>query len=276
MIAEAWTRVRALSLDVAVGGACGAALAATVTGAVLPPPVWLVLPAAIWCVYTADHLLDARRLGNAAATQRHRMHVRHARGLTVALAVVAAAGAALAVAVLPVRLLAGGCAIALAALAHLAHAQRSHAAILPKEISVAAIYTAGVWCAPVLLAREWTVWTGFAMTLFFVAAAANLLLNALVEARADAAAGFPSAALAWGEDATARAIGVAGLVTASIAVVAAVVARGRFHGAFLVLLALGVVPAVLLRFRERLEPNERYRAWGDLAFFLAALPFALR
>lgn len=276
MIGRAWSLARALSLDVALGGGCGAALAAAATGAALPPAVWVVLPAAIWCVYTADHLLDARRLGPKAVAPRHAVHARHARSLAAALGIVAAAGTGIAVAALPGRVLAAGAAIALAALWHLAHAQRSGSELVPKELSAAAIYTAGVWCAPVLLAPERTAWTAFAMTLFFVAAAANLLLNALVEAGADAAAGLPSAALAWGEDATARAIRVAGLIVAPTAALAALAARFRFHGVFVALLVLGAVPALLLRFRERVEAHERYRAFGDLAFVLAALPFALR
>lgn len=276
MIGRAWSLARALSLDVALGGACGAALAAAATRATLPGVAWIVLPAAIWCVYTADHLLDARRLGPKAATPRHTLHARQARALTVALVVVAAAGAVLAITALPARVLAAGAAIAAAAAAHLAYAQRPRPRVLPKEVSAAAIYTAGVWCAPVLLAPERTPWMAFAMALFFVAALANLLLNALVEARADASAGLPSAALAWGENATARAIRAGGTIVAVLAAGAALAARWRFHGVFVALLVLGIVPALLLRFRGRVEPHERYRAWGDLAFLLAALPFTLR
>lgn len=261
----------------AAGGACGAALAAAATGTACPPAVYAVLPAAIWVVYTLDHLLDARRLGAGAHTFRHAFHVRHARPLAAAVAIVAAAGGAAALAFLPGRVIAAGLVVGAGSALHLVVAGRPRlSAIVPKEISAAAMYTAGVWCAPLAAGGAPAGRVVAAVALFFVAALANLLLNALLEAPVDAASGAPSWALTFGPDATARAIDLLALAAAIGATAAAALARFELHGVFAVLLLLGVLPAVLLRLRRHVEPHERYRAVGDLAFLLAVIPAVLR
>jgi 4-hydroxybenzoate polyprenyltransferase len=277
MLNRAVRVARALSLDVALGGACSMALAAATTGAAVLWPVWVLLPGAIWVVYTVDHLLDARRTGDRARAFRHRFHLRHARPLAIATAVVAAAGGGAALAFLPRAVLVAGVAVAAGAGVHLAIAQRpGWAARLPKELSAAAIYTAGVWCAPVLLAPKIAPVTWSAIALFFVAALANLLLNALMERHQDASDGAPSWALAFGERATVRAINGLAVCAACLAIACSAAAPLDLHGVFLVLLVLGVFPASLLRLRRHVEAHELYRAVGDLAFLLAVIPAVLR
>lgn len=277
MLVGAARVARALSLDVAAGGAGGLALASAATGAAPPWPVWLLLPSAIWVVYTADHLADARRAGHRAAAFRHRFHAQNARLLGLVAAVVAAAGSVAAVALLPGALVVAGTLVAAGAAMHLAIAQRpTLAARFPKEVSAAAVYTAGVWCAPVLSAPARGPWTGPAIALFFVAALANLLLNGLIEADQDARDGSPSWARTFGARATESGIDLLAAGAAVTGVAAAAFVRLDLHGVFLVLAALGALPALLRRLRPHVEPFERYRALGDLAFVLAAIPVVLR
>lgn len=55
----------------------------------MPWSWYVVLPLAVWVIYTGDHLLDAYRLQDQASTPRHRFHHRHFK-LLLALAVIAA------------------------------------------------------------------------------------------------------------------------------------------------------------------------------------------
>jgi hypothetical protein len=276
MVGRLFRFARALSLDVALGGACSAALAAAVTGSALPVPAIVSLAAAIWTVYTVDHLLDARRLGAGASAPRHALHRAHSRALAALAGAAAALGGALALATLPARMLGTGLAIGILSLLHLANAQRSRSFLVPKEISAAAVYTLGVWCAPLAAATRVSLWALAAMGLFFLAATSNLLLNALLESETDARDGSPSAALEWGAVPTARAIRILGAATCLAAAIAACAARMKFHGVFPVLAVLGSVPMILLALRSKVAANERYRAFGDLAFLLGLVPVVLR
>ena len=67
-----------LSLDVAAGAVISSAFFARHLR-VTPVP-WLqlaVLGGAVWCIYTADHLLDARRIKTSRVAERYRFHQQH-------------------------------------------------------------------------------------------------------------------------------------------------------------------------------------------------------
>jgi len=77
--------MNALSLDVAGGAViCATFFAHLFQVDVLPQGI-AALGLAVWIVYTADHLLDAKRLIDQAATFRHRFHQRHFKLLAVLL-----------------------------------------------------------------------------------------------------------------------------------------------------------------------------------------------
>lgn len=77
----------ALSLDVAAGAVICAAFFATIFKVVVLPQGLTALGLAVWIVYTADHLLDARRLHQTASTFRHQFHQRHFTTVTTLLAI---------------------------------------------------------------------------------------------------------------------------------------------------------------------------------------------
>lgn len=81
--------VNILSLDVAVGAAVSASFLARVLGVSLLPQGLVVLTATVWLIYTADHLLDARKVKHPAASARHRFHQRNFRAIAVSAVVLA-------------------------------------------------------------------------------------------------------------------------------------------------------------------------------------------
>ncbi|HEY5824353.1 MAG TPA: hypothetical protein VIT44_08310 [Cyclobacteriaceae bacterium] len=79
--------VNTLSLDVAGGAVICATFFADLFQVNVLPQGLAALGLAVWIVYTADHLLDAKRLTDQASTFRHRFHQRHFKPLTVLLLV---------------------------------------------------------------------------------------------------------------------------------------------------------------------------------------------
>ena len=77
--------VNALSLDVAGGAMICAAFFAELFHVRLLPQGIVALGLAVWIVYTADHLLDARAITNEASTFRHRFHQDHFKLLSILL-----------------------------------------------------------------------------------------------------------------------------------------------------------------------------------------------
>lgn len=79
--------INALSLDVATGAVICALFFVRLFHAHVLPQGLAALGIAVWIVYTADHLLDARRLTSAASTFRHAFHQQHSRLLIFLLGV---------------------------------------------------------------------------------------------------------------------------------------------------------------------------------------------
>jgi hypothetical protein len=262
--------LRVLSLDVVAGAACGGLLAEHAAGARMRPAWWIALLAAVWSIYTADHLLDTCSVRDLH-TERHRFHRRHFQALCVVLGVAVVAGLAAAMALRP-AVLAAGAALAAAALVYLVSAQGALLGRLPKEPVAALLYTAGVWSGPLLTGEAHGSWPLAAAGLHGLAAFLNLLVLGVFETAIDREQAARSLALAWGP-ARARMGAVAlSLLGLAVALVLACLAPPPERAVFAVLAILVATPAVMLVHDGWFGRNERYRAWGDSAFLLGALP----
>jgi len=233
------------------------------------PGWWVSLLCAVWCVYTLDHLLDARREGRGPAMARHAFHCRHARALRVALAGVALVGLAAASTLRPpVRLFGFG--LGLAVLVYLASAQSLILADLPKEPIAGILYAAGIWGGPIIMGDQTTPWLIAAAALHALAAVLNLIMIGVFETDSDRRQGHRSIALRAGTDRTRAFVLMAGATGASAAAAFAVGAPS-WTGFAVLALQIATPPVLLLTHRWAAR-HERYRSWGDSAFLLGALP----
>jgi hypothetical protein len=267
--------VRALSLEITLGVLGAAGFAAHLTGVPMPVVWWFVLPATTWIVYSVDHLLDARRSRERPLSLRHRFHLDHAR--PIAGAVVALSVAVLFAALrLPGPVLLGGAALALVTLMHLVRAQGSGHRYLPKELSAALLYTAGIWFAPLLLARSIEPGLWLVIAIHFVAALLNLMTFALFERHEDAEDRHPSIISFWGVRRTRRVVAVLtgmALVTLMATAITGAVADAS---SITVLTLLIVAPLMLLTFESYFGVGLRYRVVGDGVFVLMILPAVMK
>src|SRR5687768_5623813 len=129
-----------LSIDIALGAMICSRFLALLLDVAPRPYAMASLGLTVWIIYTADHLLDARRVRGAASTERHRFHQRHFTMLSV---VVAAAVVIDAVLILFIRrqvLYSGVLIMAIVGLYLLFH----NRLIFLKEVFVALLYCLGV------------------------------------------------------------------------------------------------------------------------------------
>lgn len=262
--------LRALSLDVVAGAACGGLLAEHMARSRMLPGWWVALLTAVWCIYTGDHLLDATRATAEPAAYRHAFHRRHAKALTAALGAALVIGVAAASTLRPpVRLF--GIGLSFAVMVYLASAQGLIFPRLPKEPMAGILYAAGIWGGPIVMGVGSTPALLLAASLQATAAILNLVMLGLFEARVDLQEGHRSFTLRWGRERVR-----AGVLTASL--LGTLVAGGLTwvrpaEGDVFAVLALQVAaPALILMAERWFEGNERYRSWGDSVFLLGALP----
>lgn len=254
------------------GAACGGLLAEHMARTRMLPGFWVALLCAVWCVYTGDHLLDARRQRGEPVTDRHSFHRRHARALTAALGAAGFAGLAAASTLrLPVQLF--GLGLGLVVLAYLASAQGLLLPNLPKEPMAGILYATGIWGGPIVMGVGSTRWLVLAATLQALAATLNLVMIGAFEVDTDRRQGHRSIALRQGPR-RARAFVVLAGTAGSLAALG-LAARAPGAEAFAILAVQIGVPALLLLAERWSGRHERYRIWGDAVFLLGALPRGL-
>jgi hypothetical protein len=266
---------RILSLDVVAGAACGGLLAEHVTGVRMTAAWWVCLVAAVWSVYTADHLLDARRGRNLPTTDRHAFHLRHAVPLAIALSISVVVGFVASASLTdPVRHLGYG--LSALVVIYLASAQGVVLNWIPKEVAAGGLYAAGIWCGPLLMSASASSWAFFAAFLQAVAAILNLTSLGIFESELDRAHATRSLALRFGSVPAKALAVVLGAIFTALALGAAVTGPPEQTIAFGVLAIQVATPALMLLASGWFGGQERYRSWGDSVFFLGALPKLIR
>lgn len=266
-----WTKFRfyteVLSLDICAGVLGSAALAQTMLASTMKPCWWLLLPASVWVIYTADHLFDARKTGSAAVNRRHKFHSDNSRLLTLCAIATGTACVAAAFWCLREIVLLAGAFMGTLALAHLALAYWGKIRI-GKEFSVAIVYACGVWFAPYLNRTvEVSAAIAVAFGLFLVAALLNLFMNSLIELSIDRSEQQVFALRTLAPSLVRRAvIGVAVVSFIMLLVLASGLTGFAYRWEFTYLTFLCTVPGGILFFEDYFRVNARYRLPAELAF----------
>lgn len=267
---------RILSLDVAIGSIAGGSLAALICGNLnqMPWSWWIILPLVVWIIYTTDHLLDARRIGPGAATQRHQFHYRHFRILAALVLLAAIATLVLVGLWLPRAIVIGGLILAAAAGLHLVFAQWTGFRLYPAEAVIALLYTIGIWFGPWITAQAVTP-EGMQLSamLFFLSAFANLLVFSLFEREIDARESPNTIVMLFGVRNSEHLL--YGTFFFSLLLVGFLIRQsGQSLSVWIVLLLFCAVnlPLAVYQMRGYFGRQERYRAVCDGVFIFYALP----
>lgn len=187
-----------LSLDVVVGAMGGLLFFSKLFRADLDPLVYLLLGMAVWCIYTLDHILDARKLP-AHLSSRYAFHQRWGGLLLFFVTPTVLYGLMLAYRVLGLgkelyfSLGLGG----LILLTMLLVRKAGKTAGVLKELSTAVFYVLGVAWLPLLNLQpvDW-MWQNLVFIPFYIGLAfLNLLMLSVMDRKEDQLLGFASAAL---------------------------------------------------------------------------------
>lgn len=268
--------LRNLSFDVVLGALASGAMAQAVMETNLTTTWFVVLALCVWLMYTIDHLLDAWRVGSVASTSRHRFHYRHRKALLAATLVATMLTGCVVWLYFPVQhILFGASILAITALHFfIVHSVRHQTkALIHKEALVATIYSAGIWGIPIIEASTVGLKEMLLVAGFFALAYGNLLMFAMFEEEVDRKDGHQSLARAIGMSATKRLtvalciLAVAFAVSAATLGPDAVIATSAAAFCAIAVIFIGIT----LR-PQYFGAEERYRMYGDAAFFLPAIP----
>jgi hypothetical protein len=265
-----------LSLDICIGVVGSGAFVKTFLYSAMKPVWWFLLPASVWVIYTADHLMDARKIGEKAVNVRHKFHFDHFTFLAILAVVIALACAILALYYLPEIVFAGGFMMGSLALLHILLAYWGKIRF-GKEISVAVIYSCGVWFAPFLnrgVAVEPLHVAAFAI--FLLAALLNLFMNSVIEFSVDRMENQVfGMQISTRKTIQSAVISLSALLAVSVAVFCGyALASGvsiRIIACYGYLFCLCAVPGIILYYAKYFAKNQRYRLPAELIFAAGTL-----
>ena len=192
-----------LSLDIVLGACAGMLFFDRLVEADLNRLLYFLLASAVWCIYTFDHLLDARQIPREASTFRHAFHQKHFRELAFLMVLLASVGLGLAFYLLKIRdilifgLILGGVILALFLLLKII----PRGSILIKELFIAMMYVGGIMLAPFfhnnlekIPAYFWMLGLAYVLVAWF-----NTIYLGTLDRESDQKDGLYSLALTLGE-----------------------------------------------------------------------------
>ena len=260
--------VQNLSLDITVGAMISCWFIGDFLQLDMPPSVIIGLGIAIWLIYTADHLLDARKASNTIVNPRHDFHRRYEKQVIILAIVIFCVGLYNAFH-LPLNTIYYGVVLIGLSGLYFLYLRYSKAQTY-KEILAALVYTAGLFTGPMsLISGTNTAIMGLALH-FFLLAFANLLILPMFEIDMDEQQGVNSIATRKGDKSVqlmARIVLVFGFLL--------IIAQVYWNSSFVTIAPLFLImycSLLALLLRPKLFQNyQLYRLVGDGVFFLPAL-----
>ncbi|WP_421764071.1 hypothetical protein [Ekhidna sp.] len=217
--------------------------------------VFVLLGAAVWLIYTFDHLRDAENSPNSAR-ERYVFHRKYKKMLIVASAVVLLISAPL-IFFVPITVLVGGILLSTFSILYLL-IQRKLSRLLFKELYVALVYSAGVLLVPIVLSGTFDL---ILFLLLFQLTFLNLIIFSWFEKEEDLREGFRSIATQMEADKLEKLM----FTLVSLGLALSLLSFEITHIYFIVGFT---IYASLIHLSKRFRRNYLYRAIGDGVFLL--------
>lgn len=253
--------INILSLDVAAGAMICAFFFARVLDVEILPQGLASLGLTVWIIYTADHLLDAKKLKQDASTERHRFHQRHFKFLLVLLIVATLIDVIQIYFIRSIVFITG---LALAFLVGIYFLVQQRVGFL-KELLGTLLYTGGVLLIPLSVNNQLSSSIILLILQFGITAWINLLLFSWIDKSRDEKDNRHSFATTFGLTATQRIL----LSLFAVVAVLTVIQFVMFSFDTMATLTLTLMTMFLLLIflkKDFFEKEDRYRLLGDAVF----------
>lgn len=261
----AYRQLNILSLDVTAGAMICALFFAKIFQITILPYGLVSLGLTVWIIYTADHLLDAKKIQQPASTERHRFHQRNFYVLFTILLLTILIDAVQLIFIRKIVFIEGLGLAFFIVIYFLLHRYLK----LFKEVIGAVLYSGGVLLIP------WSVNTSaitqahsiligqFAMT-----ALINLFLFSWYDRQQDVKDKHASFATVMGDSAAKYSLKILFLVQAAFFLVQLVVGGMTTLFPNIILTMMNGILFLIFSERKYFERDDRYRLLGDAVFLL--------
>lgn len=256
--------VRWLSLDIVLGAIFFLAFLSKYYQLELDWSAYFALGAAVWLIYTTDHLMDAKSTKNLLLP-RHQFHFRHFKALLFL------AGLVLALALINIwfldeRIIRLGAIISAMCIGYLMLVYFVRALWI-KEVLVAIVYAIGIFTAPAALrGLEWP--DVLLIIQLVIIAFINLLLFSLYDRSEDQQGGFNSLVLRFGESWVRKLIIGFTFLQTFLCLIGFWMELGSVEWMYL---SMNLLLWMIFRHPLFFQRQERFRTLGDGIFYLPAL-----
>lgn len=262
------------SLDVVAGSLATGFMAVKLTPASPGWAWWLCMPAAVWSIYTIDHLIDGHKAGAHSPSKRHRFHYQFAKQIIILLVAIVIAAGIIAVTGLNREILFFGIVMGMVAAAYLAAVWKINGkrkGWMQKELYISLIYTTGVWGGPVLLSDFHILpWVWMVMGAFVIMVFSEGSIAALYEYQTDKKERSTSLPVLIGYSRTKRIVGiiVALLIAGTLMFSLEYGPPQNIAAGIILLMSIGL--GSILFFRQFFSKNYRYHNFGEAVFIIPA------
>ena len=242
----------------------------------MPGIWWLTLAISVWVIYTLDHLLDARRLGSSAHTDRHLFHHRFFMPISFAWGLLFLFCVGIVPFLIPEKLLLFGLGMGVFVIFHLGMVRwvgDRTSWLFHKELGVGMIYSLGIWGGPwVLHANNWVIESWGLLGQFFLLAMMNLLIFSMYELETDKLDGHTSFVRAIGKLHSRRLIIGMGIAIATIGLGLLLNSDNNKLWKIEIIYLIMLTALLIISENESVfRQNEYYRSMADGVFLFPAL-----
>jgi len=261
-ILDAYKIINILSFDVAAGAVICASFFAYLLDVAILPQGLISLGLTVWIIYTADHLLDAKKLKQDASTERHRFHQRNFKSLLLLLIVAVLIDTTQIYFIRNIVFIAG---LGLAFLVGIYFLIQQRIGFL-KELLGTLLYTGGVLLIPLSVNNQLSLPVILLIVQFGITAWINLLLFSWIDKSGDEKDKHHSFATTFGLTVTRITLLFLFTVVAILTVIQLVIFPDRIAALTLTLMTLFLLLIFLKK--DYFEKEDRYRLLGDAVFLM--------
>jgi 4-hydroxybenzoate polyprenyltransferase len=256
--------INALSIDVSIGAVCSALFFAEYFHVKILPFGIASLGLTVWIIYSADHLLDAKRIRHPASTFRHRLYQENFSTFLIVTTVACLVDSILIFFIRRPVFIGGVILIGMVIL----YLTLNRWWKIPKEVIIGFLYVCGVLLPSLAVTpMEITEWPIILITQFFFTALLNLFIFAWYDRHHDTADQLSSFVLKFGERKSRF------VINALFGVNLLLTILSGFERGSNVVLAMNVILMLLLLKADFFVKEERFRFIGDAVFILPSVIF---
>lgn len=192
--------IRVLNLDIPAGAVCSSIFAAKLFHLAPSPFYFIIVFLALWVIYSADDIIDGIRSRNSSYKHEYRFHYKKKHILIPLIILSILIGGLLSFTFLEPKLIFFGLCMILAVALYFAYNTRNNNRIrfYLKEITIAVIYTTGIFGGMILLKGYTTPFQILIILNFLLVAYSNVLMFSLADLEKDKHLRFNNFTLQFG------------------------------------------------------------------------------